>query len=166
MTVSAVYKWLQTNNKSETQEEESVGDYPNRNIENKSSNNTESLHVNIVGLDQTVVESGDRVASDEEHQSDNYIKQFVDKIKISEYNDNQNCNEIIYILFCNTTIWYLQPWCSYRTTIQSLQSIDIFVNVFLLLFVTVNVMYFMHFVHVLLLNVVQVYRRPPLSKDQ
>ena len=55
---------LQQQQESDTQEEVFGGKYPNLDIENKSSNNTELVQISIVGLDQTVLESGNRLASD------------------------------------------------------------------------------------------------------
>ena len=105
MTARTVYRRLQDNNKRGTQKE--LGEeYSSRDIENMSSNNTESVHISIVGLYQIILKSGYGVESDEEHQSDNYLKQIVDYIIKQRENKSITWIGIIIIFYlvCITTV--------------------------------------------------------------
>ena len=93
----------QQQQESDTQEEE-VSDRENPNIENMSSNITESLHVNIVGLDQIVCGGGKRLSS-EKDQIETNLRKFVHRVETRDNNRIWFVIIFTFFLVCFTTIF-------------------------------------------------------------
>ena len=88
---------------SDTQEEQSGGEQPSRDIDKVSSNNSESLSIEIDGLDQ--IEDSYTDDSDEDQQNDTYGEQSFNEHKIR--GEDSNTWIVIIILFffiCSVTI--------------------------------------------------------------
>ena len=87
------------------QEEESDGELSNRDIENMSSNNTESVHIRIDTSDPIVNQSDSTVVSDQQQESDTNGGQYVDETKPNGKDSKTWIYFIvIFFLVCTTII--------------------------------------------------------------